>query len=39
MKDGFLILKPVRKVREGWNNAFKKMAQNGDDTFDDENME
>lgn len=31
LKEGFLILKPVKKVREGWDSAFQSMAKNGDD--------
>lgn len=44
-KEGFLILKPVKKVRDGWDEAFKKMADRGDDelliddVFEDENWE
>jgi antitoxin MazE len=26
-----IILKPVRKVREGWSEAFKKMNKGGED--------
>jgi antitoxin MazE len=26
-----LIIKPVKNVREGWDLAFKKMNENGDD--------
>ncbi|MEM9990924.1 MAG: AbrB/MazE/SpoVT family DNA-binding domain-containing protein [Bacteroidota bacterium] len=33
LKDGFLILKPVKKVREGWAEAFQLMAKNGEDTL------
>jgi len=29
--DGRLILKPIKKVRKGWDKAFKKMHQLGDD--------
>ncbi|KGE85995.1 MAG: AbrB/MazE/SpoVT family DNA-binding domain-containing protein [Phaeodactylibacter xiamenensis] len=44
-KEGFLILKPVKKPRDGWDEAFKKMADRGDDelliddVFEDENWE
>ena len=44
-KEGFLILKPVKKPRDGWDEAFKKMAERGDDelliddVFEDENLE
>lgn len=45
LKEGFLILKPIKKVREGWEDAFKEMAEQGDDAlliedvFEDENLE
>ena len=26
-----LVIKPARKVREGWEESFKAMAENGDD--------
>jgi len=45
LKEGYLILKPVKKVREGWDEAFKKMAAEGDDAlvipdvFEDETWE
>jgi antitoxin MazE len=38
-------LKPVKKPRDGWDEAFKKMAERGDDelliddVFEDENWE
>ena len=44
-KEGFLILRPIKKVRDGWDKAFKKMAERGDDelliddVFEDENWE
>ena len=44
-KEGFLIIRPVKKVRDGWDKAFKKMADRGDDelliddVFEDENWE
>jgi antitoxin MazE len=40
-----IILKPVTKPRQGWDEAFKQMHQNGDDkqliqdVFEDENLE
>ncbi len=40
-----LLLKPVRKPREGWEESFRQMHENGDDkllipdVFDDENWE
>ncbi|MBW7866885.1 MAG: AbrB/MazE/SpoVT family DNA-binding domain-containing protein [Brumimicrobium sp.] len=42
---GFIILKPKAEPRSGWDKAFKKMSENGDDqlfiddVFDDENFE
>jgi antitoxin MazE len=45
MRDDALILRPVRKPREGWEEAFKQMHQNGDDkllipdVFEDETWE
>jgi antitoxin MazE len=45
MDKGQIILKPVSKPRKGWEKAFEKMAENGDDNlliddvFDDENPE
>ena len=46
--DGSLILTPIKKVREGWEESFREMAANGDDklliddaisTIEDENWE
>lgn len=31
LEEGYLILKPVRKPREGWEASFKEMHENGDD--------
>lgn len=45
MDKGQIILKPISKPRKGWEKAFEKMANNGDDNllfndvFDDENLE
>ena len=42
MRDDALVLRPVRKPRDGWEEAFRQMHQNGDDkllipdVFDDE---
>ena len=42
MREDSLVLRPVRKPREGWEEAFRRMHQNGDDrllipdVFDDE---
>jgi len=44
MEEECLILKPIKKVRLGWDKAFKEMADNGDDelliddVFEDENL-
>ncbi|WP_425389781.1 AbrB/MazE/SpoVT family DNA-binding domain-containing protein [Ekhidna sp.] len=40
-----IILRPIKKVREGWEDAFKKMGANSDDqqliddVFEDEEFE
>lgn len=40
-----IIIKPIAKPRKGWEDAFKSMAENGDDrllfndVFDDDNLE
>lgn len=45
MHDDAIVLKPIRKPREGWEEAFRQMHQNGDDkllipdVFDDETWE
>jgi len=45
MHEDALLLKPVRKPREGWEESFRQMHENGDDkllipdVFDDENWE
>lgn len=31
--DGKIIIKPISKVREVWESAFRKMAENGDDSL------
>lgn len=31
LEDGFLVIKPIRKPREGWEEAFRQMHENGDD--------
>ena len=36
IKDDSLIIKPKKKVRENWDKAFSKMAQNNDDVLLDE---
>ncbi|GAB2596962.1 AbrB/MazE/SpoVT family DNA-binding domain-containing protein [Spirosoma areae] len=45
MREDGLVLRPVRNPREGWEDAFRQMHQNGDDrllipdVFDDETWE
>ncbi len=45
LEEGQIILKPITSPRENWEEAFKKMSENGDDkllmndVFDDENPE
>lgn len=45
LEDDRIILKPVSKPREGWEEKFKEMAENNDDAllmddvFEDENFE
>ena len=45
LEKGQIVIKPLSKPRKGWEKAFKKMAENGDDrllindVFDDENLE
>ena len=45
LRDDALVLRPVHKSREGWEEAFRQMHQNGDDkllipdVFDDETWE
>ncbi len=45
LEKGYIILKPKAEPRKGWDKAFKKMHENGDDqllmddVFDDENFE
>ena len=31
LEKGYIILKPKSKARKGWEKAFKKMHENGDD--------
>lgn len=35
-RDRGLLIQPARKVREGWEEAFGKMAESGDDLILDE---
>ncbi|WP_026978046.1 AbrB/MazE/SpoVT family DNA-binding domain-containing protein [Flavobacterium tegetincola] len=45
LEKGFIILKSKAEPRQGWEAAFKKMSENGDDklliedVFEDENLE
>lgn len=45
LEKGYIILKPKPEPRKGWENAFRKMHENGDDkplmndVFEDENFE
>ena len=45
LEKGYIILKPISEPRAGWENAFKKMHDKGDDglliddVFEDENLE
>jgi len=45
MEKGFIVLKPKAEPRAGWDKAFKKMRENGDDklliddVFDDEMLD
>ena len=45
LEEGYMILKPIKSVREGWDEAFKEMRSNNDDelliddVFEDEKFE
>jgi len=45
LEKGYIILKPKSEPRKGWEKAFKKMHESGDDkplmndVFEDENFE
>jgi antitoxin MazE len=45
LEKGYIIIKPKHEPRKGWEKAFKKMHENGDDklligdVFEDENFE
>lgn len=45
LEKGQIILRPISEPRKGWDKAFQKMHENGDDSlllddvFDDENFE
>ena len=36
VKNGEIIIKPAKKTRDGWEEAFRKMAEKGDDRLLDE---
>jgi len=38
LKKDYIILKPKLKPRNGWENAFRKMHENGDDQLLDEDV-
>ncbi len=38
VQDGALVIRPVRKARTGWENAFLEMAARGDDQLLDGEM-
>lgn len=45
LEKGYIIIKPTITPRKGWEKAFKKMHENGEDSllmgdfFEDENLE
>ena len=45
LEQGYIVLKPKAKPREGWEDAFKEMNANGadhllmDDIFEDESLD
>ncbi len=45
LEKGYMIIRPKKTPRKGWEKAFKKMHENGDDkplmfdVFEDENFE
>lgn len=45
LEKGQIVLRPISEPRKGWDKAFQKMHENGedslllDDVFDDENFE
>ncbi len=38
LEKGYIILKPKLKPRSGWENAFRKMHENGDDQLLNEDV-
>lgn len=45
LEKGYIIIKPKKESRKGWEKSFKKMHKNGDDqliipdVFEDENLD
>lgn len=45
LEKGQIVIKPLSRPRKGWEKAFKRMSENGDDrllindVFEDENLE
>jgi antitoxin MazE len=45
MEEGYIMIKPIREPRQGWEEAFAQMHANGDDellmddVFEDEDFE
>lgn len=45
LQDDCIMIKPIKKPRQGWAEAFQRMHENGDDelliddVFEDENLE
>jgi len=45
LEENQIIIRPIKKAREGWETAFRKMAENNDDqplivdVFEDEDLE
>lgn len=35
MDDDKIVIKPISKPRKGWDKAFEKMAQNGDENLEE----
>ncbi len=35
VRDGVIVIRPVRSARQGWEEAFAKMRQRGDDKLPD----
>ncbi len=45
LEKGQIVIKPISRPRKGWEKAFKRMSENGDDrllindVFEDENLD